>query len=560
MRKSGFSIRSIFYRLLLSYSLVGTLPLAVACLVLLVWGNTLVVRYVQNLGNGFTERVAEEVDETVLRFQGIGMTLAEDPAVLLALEEDIQDPDERIELDMYQRIFREIRGYLSVVEVHLSSSDGMRKYSSTEYPRRYDLTNHQVRETYLSGGSASNPGLYLSPGPGTDGHQIVFCITLPLPGGLLFLDVRAGALESPRQTRTSSRLFLVDRRQINGINLIQPQEPASFSVYPELGIIFDDEYFRQPEPYELIHRRDLAAENLSVIMRSDLRTYFDTLRQILLFGLALVAGTLVITAIISIGISRSISRPIDSIIGAMTSNPRGPQPLPSADSPEPRDELGQLSFHYNRMVETISSLIDKVREEEQLLRLAERRLLQAQIQPHFLYNTLGSVKSMAKLGDFEAVSAIVTDLGKILRFSLSDTEVMVPLKEITDLIRRYLNIHKMRFQERMHFIMDLDPKAETIRVPKLIIQPLAENAVIHGVEKSPLPVTITLVTRLHQDELEIRVEDTGPGPELHTAALEGHGIGLGNVEKRLRLIYGEHTEFTLSRETGKTIARVRISQ
>jgi sensor histidine kinase YesM len=108
--------------------------------------------------------------------------------------------------------------------------------------------------------------------------------------------------------------------------------------------------------------------------------------------------------------------------------------------------------------------------------------------------------------------------------------------------------------------MDLDPKAETIQVPKLIIQPLAENAVIHGVEKSPLPVSITLVTRLHDDELEIRVEDTGPGPGLHTAALEGHGMGLSNVEKRLRLIYGEGAAFTLFREPGKTIARVRISQ
>ncbi len=490
MKNLRTSIRSIFYRLLLSYSLV-------VCLVLLLWGNNLVVRYVQTVGSSFAERVARETDDTIITFSQTGKTLAEDPAVLAAVSSEESSPEPQIELDLYQRIFHEIQGHLSLVEVHQTSLDGTRKFSTTHFPGRYDLKNHQAREAYLPDSMTADPVLSLTPGAGTEGSHILFCLAFRLPEGVLYLDVRVRTLESPRQTRTSSRLFLVNRRQILGFNLLQPQEPASFSAYPELGIIFSDHDFLRPQQYQLVHRRDLAARDLSVIMSTDMRTYFDTLREILVLGLILVAGTSVITALVSVKISRSISRPIDSIILAMTSDPLGPQPLPRPDPAVPRDEMEQLSFHYNRMVATIESLIRQVREEEQLLRTAERRILEAQIQPHFLYNTLGAVKSMAKLGDFEAVSAIVTDLGKILRFSLTDTEVLVPLKEITEQIRRYLNIHKIRFQERMGFTLDLDPRAESMLIPKLIIQPLVENAVIHGVEKSIRPVTINVITRLN---------------------------------------------------------------
>ena len=444
------------------------------------------------------------------------------------------------------------------MEVHLTTLDGIRKFSTTEFPRRYDLTNHQAREAYLPEETSPGPVLYLTPGPGTEGSRIVFALAFRLPGGVLYLDVRDRALETPRQTRTSSELFLVNRRQILGLNLLQPQEPASFSAHPELGIIFSDNFFLQSTPYQLVHRRDLGAENLSVIMITDLRTYFDTLWQILILGLALVAGTSVITVLVSVKMSRSISRPMDGIIRAMTSDPQGPRPLPDPQPVAPRDELEELAFHYNRMVATIDSLIQQVREEEQLLRTAERRVLESQIQPHFLYNTLGAVKSMAKLGDFEAVSTIVTDLGKILRFSLTDTEVMVPLKEITEQIRRYLNIHKIRFQERMMFSLDLDPRAESMPIPKLIIQPLVENAVIHGVERSSGTVTIRVITRLEDGFLLIRVENDGPPPGDDRDFSEGFGIGLSNVEKQLQLLYGGEARFSLTREKEQTIAAIRI--
>ncbi len=488
------SIKSIFYRLLLSYSLIGTLPLAVACLLVLVWGNTLVVSYVQNISSNFTERVAEEIDETVLKFTTIGENLSKEPAILKGVSKNDPELAPQIELELYKQLFAQLHGDLTMVEVHVTSSDGLRQFSSTEFPRRYDFTNQQVRDLFISGTGSSGPHFLLAPGPGSKGNQIAFSIWFPIENGVIFIDVRTQALKSPLQIWASSKIFLVDRVQFSSLNLLQPHDPTSFSEYPDLGIVFTEEYYRQPTPHQLVHRRDLTWKtwnDLSVIMITELSTYFDTLRQILLIGLALVAGTSIITSIVSVRISRSISRPIDSLIQAMTSNPQGPLPLPEPDLQPPRDELEELTFHYNRMVETIASLIQQIREEEQLLRETERRALQAQIQPHFLYNTLGAVKSMAKLGDFEAVSAIVTDLGKIMRFSLSDTEAMVPVSEITEQVQRYLNIQKIRFQDRIIPDMDLDPNAASVRIPKLIIEPLIENAVMHGVEKArsrlPLP-------------------------------------------------------------------------
>lgn len=531
----------------------------VAGLVLLLWGNTLVIRFVQNMGANVVERVALEVDETVSTFTGIGNNLAADPAVLRAVSPDTGAQALHDDLELYEQIFQAVRGHLSETEVHLVSSDGMKRYSSTEFPRRYDLRDFQVRENFSSQGG-DGPRLLLAPGPGSEGNQIVFTIWFPLSHGILFVDVRAQALEAPLQNQMSSRIFLVDRREFITMNVVQPHDPASFSETPELGIVFTNEYISQASPNQLVHRVDLSADDLSVIMITDLATYFDTLQQILLLVITLAVGISAVTMIVSIRISRSISRPIDSIIDAMTRSPKGPLPLPEPFAEEPRDELEQLTFHYNSMVETIESLIQRIREEEHLLRNAERKALQAQIQPHFLYNTLGSIKSMAKLGDAEAVTAIVTDLGKILRYSLSDTEAMVPLKEITDLVQRYFNIQKIRFQDRMNVITRLDTNAQDIRVPKLILEPLAENAVIHGVETCSRPVEITLSTRLSRKVLEIRVEDTGPGLHEPEIPSEGHGIGLKNVEKRLGLIYGEQAEFKLFQQTEKTVAMIRIFQ
>ena len=532
--------------------------MAVACLVVLLWGNALVVRFVQNNGKNFTELVAEEVDGAVFKFSTIGKNLASDPSVLRALNTGSFETDPEIELELYRNMFDEIRGYLSVVEVHLSSSDGKRKFSSTEYPRRYDVSNHQIRDSFFSKKS-SGPQLLLAPGPGSEGNQIAFSIWYPLENGILLIDVRTQALETPLLTGSSSKVFLVNRKEYSSLNLAQPHDTTSFSENPELGIVFTDEFFYQPSPRQLVHRRDLVTTDLSVIMSTDLTTYFETLHQILLLGLALVIAVLGFTLAVSVRISRSISRPISNIIHAMTSNPQGPLPILEAGSMESQDELKLLIYHYNRMVETIESLILRIREEEQLLRESERRALQAQIQPHFLYNTLGAVKSMAKLGDFNAVSSIITDLGKILRFSLSDNEAMVPLEVITDQVRHYLNIQKIRYQERMHFMMYLDPKASEVLVPKLIVESLIENAVVHGVEKSPQPVEITLVTIYRRRTLEIRVEDTGPGIQSEKGRSEGLGIGLANVQKRLQLIYGDSVEFRLFRKSERTIAMIRIS-
>jgi len=290
------SVKSIFYRLFLSYSAIGTLPLAAAALVILVWGNMLVVRFVQTMGMNYTRLVAEEIDETVERFTEIGRRLAGNPAVLQALREGGMDP--QLELELYQSMFQEIRGYLSVVEVHLTSFDGVMKYTTTEFPRRYDLTNHQVRESFLNGEHQQGPQILLAPGPGSEGTQAAFSIWFMVENGLLFIDVRTQALETPYQASTSSRLFLVNRRQFSSLNLIQPHDPASFSENPELGIVFTQELSLQPSPDQLVHRRDLRAQDLSVILATDLSSYFDTLNQVLLLALALVTALLAITLLI----------------------------------------------------------------------------------------------------------------------------------------------------------------------------------------------------------------------------------------------------------------------
>jgi two-component system, sensor histidine kinase YesM len=221
------------------------------------------------------------------------------------------------------------------------------------------------------------------------------------------------------------------------------------------------------------------------------------------------------------------------------------------------DEIGQLSNQFNLMLTSIKKLICEVNESNNqknqlLLKQNELRLkmMASQINPHFLFNSLESIRLKSLINKEMQTSKIINILGKLMRKKLEIYSRDVFLKNEIEMIRCYLEIEKYRYNERLTFELIITPECENIMIPALIIQPLVENAVHHGLASVDGKCHVRVQTQIFNDELHVQVIDNGDGMseekfekiirELNELdEQEGSGIGLHNVHMRLKLTYGE---------------------
>lgn len=196
--------------------------------------------------------------------------------------------------------------------------------------------------------------------------------------------------------------------------------------------------------------------------------------------------------------------------------------------------------------------------------LAEARLdaLRAQLQPHFLYNVLNTASMLARAQRNEETVTVLARLGELLRYVLREGSGEVPLGEDLDFLRRYLELEQLRFADRLRIEVTCDPALEALRLPALLLQPLVENAVRHGVARKPGAGTIAIAALRRGQELQIEVRDDGAGlaASMRPAEAEREGIGLRNTRARLAQRYGDRARLELiARDGGGTTARITIS-
>ncbi len=232
------------------------------------------------------------------------------------------------------------------------------------------------------------------------------------------------------------------------------------------------------------------------------------------------------------------------------------------------DEIGQLSRQFNYMVESIRTLMAQIvekTEQNTALEIAQReiklKMMASQINPHFLFNALESIRMNAHMKGEKEIANVVRLLGRLMRKNLEVGRERTPLREEIEMVRSYLEIQKFRYEERLKYELDVDSLANEIRIPPLIIQPLVENAVVHGVEDKEDGVMVNIDIQFKGEILVIRVRDNGLGmtPERLEEVKswisspdepEKNRIGLRNVHQRLILSYGEEHGLKISSEYG----------
>lgn len=300
----------------------------------------------------------------------------------------------------------------------------------------------------------------------------------------------------------------------------------------------------------------------------DYNILFHSIRRLKsMLILFLVISTL-FSLIIAYFLIRSIFRHMDYLIEKIQAFGKGKTLPPNSqyDYKDRQDEIGQLHRAFDEMTHNVERLRDENYDKQLLLRDAKIRILEQQINPHFLYNTLDTINWMAQSYHADDISIMVRSLGRLFRASITGNKDLIPLSEELEFLNNYIQIQKIRFKERLDFQIYAPPSLASIQIPKLCIQPLVENAVKYSMECSDETCVIRVHITEETEYYRIQVSNSGSSFEenlltqLQQKSIQpqGSGVGLLNINSRLQLLYGEQYGLHIHNEDGMAIVILRI--
>ena len=282
----------------------------------------------------------------------------------------------------------------------------------------------------------------------------------------------------------------------------------------------------------------------------------------------LTAIILVIVALLfSRFMARSITLPIQKLRDSMKKVQEGDFSV-SDVVVDSKNEIGSLTKSFDVMTHRIHELMEQNVHEQEEKRRSELKALQSQINPHFLYNTLDSIIWMAEGKKNEEVVLMTASLARLLRQSISNEDEVVPIANEVEYARGYLTIQKMRYKDKLEFQIDVDSSILYIPLIKLVLQPIIENAIYHGLKYKESKGLLIVKGFMKDGNAVLQVIDDGVGMDEETLAhiydkhkvnYHSNGVGVYNVQKRLKLYYGEDYGITYTSELGKgTTATITI--
>jgi len=288
------------------------------------------------------------------------------------------------------------------------------------------------------------------------------------------------------------------------------------------------------------------------------RELTGNLQQMRWSFVAIGALCLIIAILLSLIVARTLTRPIKQLQEQMREVERG-----NFDIQVPVEntrEIGSLARAFNLMVLHIKQLMGQIVKEQEFKRKSELNALQAQINPHFLYNTLDSIIWMAEAKKFEEVVLMTSALAKLFRSSIGKGQELVPIHNEIEHIRNYLTIQKIRYQDKLDFHIDVEPDILPYRTIKLLLQPLVENAIYHGIKNKYGQGFIRITGQRDGNRIVFQVADNGVGmDETKLSSLlspgrkskDGKGLGIYNVNERIRLYFGPEYGLSFASEPDK---------
>lgn len=370
--------------------------------------------------------------------------------------------------------------------------------------------------------------------------RIINDINTQKPSGIMIINISESYLNkyinSAINTYTSS-IILKDE---NGNNIIEPTN---------ISKSLNNEIFNYIKP----NNSAIKKIDGKVYIISDLKnefgwniisiTPFNELNsQFWIYNLILLLVIIINIILLILGllfISLFITQPIVKLVNSMKGIKDGK--FEKVNIITGNDEIGMLKDVYNKMIDEIKKLIGDIINEQKIKRKLELDVMQSQIKPHFLFNSFDAISALILIGDTKNAGKIVKALGKFYRSFLINGNEEITIKEELDIIDNYLTIQKIRFGDKFKVERDIDERTLSYRIPKLILQPLVENALNHGIRCKDGQGIISIKALYDNDQIKLIVEDNGKGmSEEKIREIESgmsKGVGLGSTIERLKIYY-----------------------
>lgn len=476
-------------------------------------------------------------------------------------------PAEREEISsLYKTMYKSIAGRIDDVSLHLINKDGTRTYSTHILPAIYDpQSTEQEIKNFIRQNNNDNNFAVVSSLISPKGDKVALSLIKTInnnmgESGYIITDINyESLLQEIEEINISffSDIFLIDNINHKYVNLLNKGEYGNFSEIQRQIPKTESGIFKSGG--KLISYKTLSKANLVIVGTVEYEIANTNMLSLVKIIIYISLIGLLISALVAYILAKKISKPVIVLSEAMKKIEKGD--LSIQVEYYNKDEFELLFHGFNKMSSQIRGLLDARIEREKALHTAERKALQSQINPHFLYNTLNTVKAISKLKNVPEITTIITELGKLLRDSIDSGDEFTTIKESIALVEGYLKIQRYRYGKNFKWSINIDPELESIIIPKLIIQPIVENSVIHGLENLTGDKIISISSISNPPTIVVSDNGVGIKDKDWHMAINGHnGVGIMNVNMRLLLYYGSSAGLTYSRENNMSNVKIKLSQ
>ena len=318
--------------------------------------------------------------------------------------------------------------------------------------------------------------------------------------------------------------------------------------------LFDKEYisisvYRDPK---------LSWDLVNISNQRDAMTQLGTQQKIVIFISLL---SLLIVVILTLLLSRQLARSIKKVVSTMQVAGSGNLDIRVEVDKEMPLEVEAIALKFNDMLQKLYEALKKEKEAGEMQRIAEIKALEAQINPHFLYNTLDTINWMAIDKDEFEISNAISSLATILRYGINNSNAMVEVREEVEWLKKYIYLQQTRLKNTFHCEMTIDPEVMHYKIYKLLLQPFIENAIIHGFEGTKREHVLKIQIKAEENKLSISIKDNGKGMEPSVVEKfnnrasykteNSNHIGIENAISRLHMYYGKEARIKITSILGE---------
>ncbi len=570
MRSEKKSKISFFAKLFICFAVISIVPVALLGTLTYIISSNVSMRNVEYQAMNTVNNATSSLERTVGEYKSALSYFCTDNEIINMISTNQVTESSRTSI--YQKMYILLAGKSTKVAMHVIKADGTFQISTSVIPEVYTLKNHSdwgvFRKINLTDDTVTYSNRYVS--QTGKSYSMAVAHSIKQHGEIVayaIIDIPADVFQTALDAVNVSlpiRYTIVDENNYllydeNFIALNETFLNKEFRNQMTSSEQTRKLYLKDPQRF-ITWNTTKGEYPLRVISSIPVDLVVINSNYIMVTTFAVAMAAILLCLVLSPIIIRSLTKPLNAIVRTMNKVQDGD--THARVSLKNNDEFGYIGKSLNSMLDNLNELFATNLEKQNRLRMAELKALYAQINPHFLYNTLDSIKWLAKLNGVDDIVLIVSQLGKLLKNSIRNQKDSVLISEEISLIGNYLAIQKVRYSDKFDVDIQIEESILDCVVPKFIIQPIVENAIIHGIEDKVGKAHLMIKGWHEENKIIFEVKDDGvgiPGEKLDrirklTQATNDDSIGIANVNKRIKLYYGE--EYGLEIKSAENIGTI----